>query len=1202
MKEPSANKEPSAHKEPSAQRNPSQQHAPWKIECVLADRGWILERLAKEIAKAAANTADIQVAIVDAPSGNADLTYFLPYSIQANVEDSLVVSYFSHQEMVEPAHTNFITKALDADHCIVSAKKYERVLNEAGANSVSLVYLATDLAAFEPKLKLGVVGRTYHTGRKGEDLVASLMDLPFVEFVFTGEGWPEPPKYFAGEAGMQAFYHEIDYLLIPATIEGGPVPLFEALASGCEVIASDVGCVEDFPHIPFKTGDEQDLRRVLEKLIESKHALRKSVESHDWSDYGAAHVKEFARLLEKSGRPRPINASAQAKEGATKTLDQTAPNALLVMHGSESTSKGGPTTRISAIADHVATQMACNLTYSLEEPLAQQSTANIAHVFNSWPLNSALKELSHAKTIADRVVYSPITLNLAYLPYYAHLIPEFLSYDSEKAEARLQHLVKDTQPLGFESAVKLEGIPKHFSSLFTGAQRADHLIFLSDYEKRMLRGLGVETPGTIIRNGVDAKTMAAADPNLFRQHYGVSDFVLCVGRIETRKNQAALALAARELNTTVVCIGHIGDPAYFEQIKHHAGDNLLHIDRIEDRQMLASAYAAARCKVLCSWAEGAPLSVLEAGSAGTPLIVSTMGAEKEYCDKWATYVHPADISGLRERLKAIIENPESSEQRKLRSDYFCSKFSLETHAQETAALYKLQLAEPPSAQRSKNQWLDITHLAHTLSNNQVVTGVNSLEQEVAAALQSQPDSSIVLWNPPRNAFCSVAKSRWEDGSYPQLANQQELTNPSDDPGYSALEISINASKPAKPIAPINNTGAADARLSPARLSKTLAKTTLAKLPTPVKSRAINQIRKFRKDFDPVVEPQHQLGAGSAASQNEGVAELSDSSTQARVTRRFTSLELHSPELSNTGLIEAGDRFLVLGQPWISNDRYLSQLVKLIDETGASLEAMVPDILYVTRTLSFDESTRQIYRRRLELLLSRCNRVYTISQQAAREIRDFVNLLRLQIEVLVIPMGLPQMTKTTTPCKPLKDKKYLMYVSSLNARKNHEFLLSAWADVRKQLSPTQRAEWRLALIGNPQKGFERFSEPEKMQQLERDQGVLLLTGVGDAELGWIYENCAFTVYPSASEGWGFPVQESLYAGKVCVVSDTVPAAEETPNAALRKLAPDDFMGWVRTIRMLVQNEKQRLALQTHADAWEPQSWDAAVRTIRSTNVR
>ena len=1173
----------------------------WQIECVLADRGWILERLAREISKAATSARDIEVSIVDSPSGEADLTYFLPYSVQKPQEHGLVVSYFSHQEMVEPAHSNFLEKARAADHCVVSARKYQRLLNEEGIDSVSLVYLATELAAFEPRLTIGVVGRTYHTGRKGEELVAQLMDLPFVDFVFTGEGWPEPPKYFAGEAGMQKFYQEIDYLLIPATIEGGPVPLFEALASGCEVISSDVGCVEDFPHIPFETGNADDLRRVLNSLYEKKMALRKAVESHDWSDFGAAHVTEFRALLEASGLPRK-----SALPEVTQSKNITDAHAMLIMHGSESTSKGGPTTRITAVAAQVAGQMNCELAYSLEGHLAkyavggraQGSTVDIVHVFNSWPLSSALNELGRANSIAKHVIYSPITLNLAYLPYYAKLVPHLLRNSSVEAEAGLQRLVQDTEPLGFDAPVRLAGTPNHFQSLYAGAQQADHLVFLSEYEERLLRGLGVETPGTVVRNGVDIETMASGDPELFKRHYGVREFVLCVGRIETRKNQAALALAAKSLNVTLVLIGHVGDADYFELVKMHSGHNLLHIDRIEDRAMLASAYVGARCKVLCSWAEGAPLAVLEAGSAGTPLICSNMGAEREYCGEWASYVHPADVAGLRSTLEALVAKPESAVQRAARSASFCERYSLTQHATATAELYKTLLQNPPVAKRPSHQWLDVTHLAHTLSNNQVITGVNSLEQEIAEQLQTQTDTGIYLWNSPQDTFYSVNDAAWRDGTYSRLANLRDPLVQDGAQQFSQLEISIEGdqSTPEQPPSTVHNSGAGDARLSPLRLSKTLLKVGLNKLPGSLQNNAIAVIRRFRKDFAPEVEPQHKL-IGATPEMKGGPAQPPRVAAEVSATRSFKTFSLQG-----SGVMVRGDRFIILGQPWISNDRYLQKLIELVDETGVQLEAMVPDILYVTRTLSFDEKTRSVYRGRLELLLSRCTRVYTISLQAAREIRDFVALLRLQIEVSVIPMGLPAMTTVSQPCPPLRDKSYLVYVSSLNSRKNHEFLLSVWREARRQLSPELREKWRLALVGTPQRGFEHYGEPQIRQRLERDEGVLMLSGIDDAQLNWIYEHSAFTVYPSVSEGWGFPVQESLAHGRVCVVSDTVPAAEETLNAALRKLAPDDYMGWVKTLSMLMQNDKQRLALQTHAETWEQQSWEGAAQVIRSNDVR
>ena len=84
---------------------------------------------------------------------------------------------------------------------------------------------------FKPVIKIGVVGRTYHTGRKGEDLVQKLMDEPGIEWHFTGSGWPAPAEMYPAEM-MPDFYNSVDYILIPSYYEGGPMSILEALACG----------------------------------------------------------------------------------------------------------------------------------------------------------------------------------------------------------------------------------------------------------------------------------------------------------------------------------------------------------------------------------------------------------------------------------------------------------------------------------------------------------------------------------------------------------------------------------------------------------------------------------------------------------------------------------------------------------------------------------------------------------------------------------------------------------------------------------------------------------------------------------------------------------------------------------------------------------------------------------------------------------
>ena len=97
------------------------------------------------------------------------------------------------------------------------------------------------------------------------------MALPYVDFVLRARAG-RIRRYF-GNADLPSLYSELDYLAVPSPIEGGPVPLLEALASGCPVIApTDIGLVEDF-HIPFVRETPRSQTGV-ESLLQEKLRLR----------------------------------------------------------------------------------------------------------------------------------------------------------------------------------------------------------------------------------------------------------------------------------------------------------------------------------------------------------------------------------------------------------------------------------------------------------------------------------------------------------------------------------------------------------------------------------------------------------------------------------------------------------------------------------------------------------------------------------------------------------------------------------------------------------------------------------------------------------------------------------------------------------------------------------------------------------------
>lgn len=104
---------------------------------------------------------------------------------------------------------------------------------------------------------------------------------------------------------------------------------------------------------------------------------------------------------------------------------------------------------------------------------------------------------------------------------------------------------------------------------------------------------------------------------------------------------------------------------------------------------------------------------------------------------------------------------------------------------------------------------------------------------------------------------------------------------------------------------------------------------------------------------------------------------------------------------------------------------------------------------------------------------------------------------------------------------------IIYVSSLDARKNHVTLLRA---AEKLWS--EGLSFRLHLIGRAGRVANKsIRQLWKMQMHGRP--VRWLRHVNEETLLRAYRDCRFTVYPSLMEGFGLPIVESLQHGKPCI---------------------------------------------------------------------
>jgi glycosyltransferase involved in cell wall biosynthesis len=743
------------------------------IHIKVSDTGWILEKLAREI------TSRLPYVTYDtAANSDAAIQYYMTYGCRQERISPIEIALFTHKEQVPSAAEKFEKVASEVDYCVAQSLATAAILTAQEIEKVTTISPGVDLDRFAPMVRIGVVGRTYHTGRKGEALVASVMDIPGIDWHFTGKGWPGPAEFVADE-DMPTFYRSLDYVLVPALIEGGPMCVLEALASGCEVIAPPVGWVPQFPHIGFKLGDPGDLRRVLLELVKKKADLRKSVEAYTWDAWASQHHQLFTKLLGYDPLQRTSKASILPY---IVTEDRSPFKAAVLVHGKEMTaSLGGPSVRaprtasalrrIGVAADFLATRDYDAAGY------------DVSHVFNVWHPNSSDILLQQIEKACAASVLSPIFMDLTELPYFQLKVPQILT-DSLTAEEAISQFAEQRDLLaerGRSPVQEVEPLPGYFSMVRLMTSRVHHLILLSEHERKLLKSIGVDHPSTsIVKNPVDATMFGKGDPALFQEAYGVTDYVLCVGRIETRKNQALLTLALRDTDIPLVLVGHEADARYADLIRKWGNDKVIFAGRMEPGgAMLASALAGARVFCLPSWSEGAPLAALEAAAAGCNMVLSNRSSEQEYFGDLARYVDPADPLHIREKILEAYADTGWEGRKSRLIDLIKSEHSWEHYAKGTADAYIQAKARRDSKELSTQQlvgenaeiFVDVTTLAH---HKGPPTGIARVEDRLINEMIQEEGKScrFVLWNSHFKTFLEVSPADITSGHIKLLSESK----------------------------------------------------------------------------------------------------------------------------------------------------------------------------------------------------------------------------------------------------------------------------------------------------------------------------------------------------------------------------------------------------------------------------------------------
>jgi glycosyltransferase involved in cell wall biosynthesis len=299
----------------------------------------------------------------------------------------------------------------------------------------------------------------------------------------------------------------------------------------------------------------------------------------------------------------------------------------------------------------------------------------------------------------------------------------------------------------------------------------------------------------------------------------------------------------------------------------------------------------------------------------------------------------------------------------------------------------------------------------------------------------------------------------------------------------------------------------------------------------------------------------------------------------------------------THSFDRGDILVCLGASW-ENPRYVKLVRRARRKLGVRFAILIHDIIPITDPQLASTGHLRMFERWLHGVLSEADIVWTISghtRAALIRLAEQRSIAIPPVETLRPGTGFRVLaTAADSRAKLELPAQFVLYVSTIEIRKNHVLLLRVWS----HLIAGHGAECVPALVCVGRWGWlvNELSSELSTEGALRNK-VLTLSGLSDAEVETAYRQCLFTVFPSLMEGWGLPVSESLAHGKLCVASNRG-AIPEAGGHLVDYFDPDDEPGALAAIERAIFDRDYRLAREARIRAeFRPRSWrDCAAALI------
>jgi glycosyltransferase involved in cell wall biosynthesis len=234
---------------------------------------------------------------------------------------------------------------------------------------------------------------------------------------------------------------------------------------------------------------------------------------------------------------------------------------------------------------------------------------------------------------------------------------------------------------------------------------------------------------------------------------------------------------------------------------------------------------------------------------------------------------------------------------------------------------------------------------------------------------------------------------------------------------------------------------------------------------------------------------------------------------------------------------------------------------------------------------------------LPQIARRADTIITVTQSAADDIRRVLKLSKGKVRVvyeaassLFQPVTAPDVLARVRRTYHLEHP-YILYIGTIEPRKNLDRLVEAFAQVKQRGLPHQ-----LRLVGSW--GWKYESLVRRIEELGIQDDVIFDGYAPDEDLPALYTLADVFAFPSLYEGFGLPVLEAMRCGTPVVAAD-IPALAEIAGDAALLIDPYDAEQLGDALALVLRNDNRAEELRERGLVRAAQfSWRRAAReTLR-----